>query len=96
MGKIKIEENSEFTLKYPDSMISRMEVVTRSGERLVEMASLPKGHPGNPITDTELEQKFLSLAGAVLTQERCRRALDLLWNFEEIEDIGAVFEALEL
>ena len=64
MGKIKIEENPEFTLKYPDTMISRMEVVTRSGERLVETAGLPKGHPKNPITDTELEQKFFQPGGS--------------------------------
>ena len=92
MQKITIKENPDFTRQYPEAQVSQIEVVTRAGQHIVERARYPKGHRKNPLTDEELEDKFCSLAQAVLTPERCRRALEVLWKLEEVDDIGTVLD----
>jgi 2-methylcitrate dehydratase len=96
MQRVNIKEAQELTQQFPEAQASRMEVVTKSGERFVEQVSHPKGHRQNPLTDGELEDKFCSLAGAVLTLDQCRRALDMLWDLERVEDIGPVLDLLQV
>ena len=92
MRRVAIRENPEFTRQYPEAQLARIEVVTRSGGRLVQQASYPKGHPKNPLTDGELEQKFQGLSQDVLTPGQGREALKTLWKLEEVGDIGEVLD----
>lgn len=46
-----------------------------------------KGTPGNPMSDDELEEKFLDLAGAVLGAGAARRLADLCWDLENVDDV---------
>ena len=62
MRKVHVSENPDFTARYPAEQPCRMEVVGRSGERFYAETSHPKGHPMNPLTDAELEDKFHGLA----------------------------------
>lgn len=48
------------------------------------------GSPDNPVTDAQLDAKFLVLAGSVLPKARARRLLDTLWALEQVEDMAAV------
>jgi 2-methylcitrate dehydratase PrpD len=48
------------------------------------------GSPENPVTDTQLNAKFLGLAGSVLPKARARRLLDTLWRLEQVEDMTTV------
>jgi len=50
----------------------------------------PRGHPKNPMTDAEIEEKFIALSARVLTKRRIRRVLDRLWGMEKIKDTGEV------
>ncbi len=56
----------------------------------------PKGHPANPMSDAEIEEKFLKLARDKLTAKQAQSALELLWHVEEIEDVGEIFNALQV
>ena len=46
-----------------------------------------KGTPGNPMSDDEIEEKFLDLAGAVLGADAARRLADLCWDLENVDDV---------
>ena len=70
-----------------------MEIELRSGRRLTRAADYPKGHSQNPLTDKELERKFLGLTSRVLSQVRQAALLECLWQFEELESLDALFEA---
>src|SRR5690606_6382682 len=48
MDRITVTESKEFTSQYPRKLVSQIEVVTKSGERSVEAAEYPRGHPENP------------------------------------------------
>ncbi|MEK7815184.1 MAG: MmgE/PrpD family protein, partial [Chloroflexota bacterium] len=58
IARMSIEEDPEFTRRYPAEANCRMEVTTRSGRQLVAATSYPKGHRRNPLDDSEVEAKF--------------------------------------
>jgi 2-methylcitrate dehydratase len=92
MNKIKISEDPEFTRQYPAALLTEIEFVTASGEKFVERTGLPKGNRKNPLTDDEVEAKFLSLCGELLTPRQSRDALATLWHIEEARDIAVIFD----
>lgn len=94
MKKIHLHEDPEFTNQYPDVWNCRITAVTSSGTRHQAHISHPKGHPKDPFTDKEVEDKFIRLVEPVLGLDRCRSFLDFAWRLEEVEDIGGIFELL--
>ena len=93
MRKVEVSEDPDATRAYPAQQRARMEIALRSGRRLTRAADYPKGHSRNPLSDGELEQKFLGLTAGVLSRSRQERLLELLWRFDELENLHALFEA---
>src|SRR6266542_1125413 len=62
MNRIRVAESPEFTRRFPQELVSEIEVITRSGQRLTERAEYPKGHVRNPMTDDDLDAKFRDLS----------------------------------
>ena len=77
MEKIKVTELKEYTDQYPDKLPIRLEVKCcgRTHESSVE---IPKGHYKNPMTDREIESKFVRLTGK-------NESLKDLWTMEDRE-----------
>lgn len=96
MSRIKVSENPEFTRRFPADMTSEIEVVTRSGERHVERASHPKGHVRNPMTDADVESKFMEMCEDAMGRDRCREILEAVWSLEDVQDIGGVLELIRI
>jgi len=71
-----------------------VEVTARDGRRFVEAVDWPKGTPQNPLTQAELEGKFLSLATTVMSPQRAREILAVVNRLEELEDITALADLL--
>ena len=69
-----------------------VEVETLDGRRLSSRVEIPRGHWDAPLTDAELREKFLALAGTVLGS-RARAAADLV---DRIESPGALPELVAL
>ncbi len=59
----------------------------RDGTEHSHKVSLPKGEPGNPLTDDELSSKFRDCASLVLSKQNVEKALDLVWHWEKLENI---------
>ena len=60
------------------------------GSVQVERVAHATGSPDNPVTDAQLNTKFLGLAGSVLPKARAKRLLDTLWALERVEDMATV------
>ena len=63
------------------------------GRELSQAVEMAKGNPGNPLTDAELDRKFLLLAERPLGG-RAREVLAQLHAFERVDDVGAWLRAL--
>jgi len=92
MNRIRVVEDPELTRRFPQELASRLEVVTRSGQRFTERADYPKGHARNPMTDADVERKFLDLSGAALGGAQSAGVLEALWRLDEVLKMGAVVD----
>ena len=66
------------------------------GSRPSERIAHASGSPDNPVTDAQLNAKFLGLAGSVMPKARARRLLDTLWALEQVEDMATVLALCRL
>lgn len=96
MNRIKVSDNAEFTREFPRIMKNRIEIVTKSGRRLVEEGHYPKGHLENPMTDAEVESKFRALCNGLMPGDRCEALLRALWALEHAQDLGQVLELVRI
>jgi 2-methylcitrate dehydratase len=96
MQKIKVEESAECNNLWPDASANRVEIITKSGEKISEVVKYHRGHYKNPLTEEEIEQKFHSLTGELLTLDQRKGLLSILWNFEQVEDVSEIMALLEI
>jgi len=94
LHRLTMREKPEFTANWPGTFQCRIVVKGRSGRQWSAHRKNPKGHPGNPMSDREIEEKFLGLTRGFLGERRAREALDLMWRLEKIDDVGAICEAV--
>ena len=92
VSRVEVSVSEEANQMAPEAMLCEVEVVTDNGERHSRRVAYHKGHYRNPLSDSELEDKFRSLAGPVLAGDQIDRLLDRLWRLEETDDLGEIFE----
>lgn len=91
LSKIKVEIDPELDRLYPEAIPNRVEVKLRSGEYLANEIIYPKGHPKNPLSDAEVEQKFRTLSEWYFPNGSTPPVLDMLWNLEKVDNVGKIF-----
>ena len=93
LAKIEVVTNDEFTQAYeklPVEHRTRVNVVTRGGERFVGEAGGDKGDLSQPKTDAQIAEKFLGVTEAFLGAGRARAALDRLWRLEDLDSAARI------
>jgi 2-methylcitrate dehydratase len=93
LKKITVKEDPALTAMYPGSIANRVTIVTKSGRRIGKQVNDPRGHPKNPMTDEEVESKFLSLTKRFLSMDQARRVMRLVWRLEREENISELLRA---
>ena len=94
IGKITIEEDEEFTRRYPQEFNCRMEFTDTSGRTFEAHTPHPKGNRHNPLNDAEVEDKFRRLSQEVFNQQQCGRVLELAWAFDEQSSLDPLFNSM--
>ncbi len=94
MNRIRVVENPDFTRRFPQELPSRIDVLTRSGERVIGRAEYPKGHARNPMTDADVDAKFRDLAAGVLGEARADAALLALWRLADAPRAATILDLL--
>jgi 2-methylcitrate dehydratase PrpD len=69
-----------------------VEVELNSGERIHKHIDHAVGNLGRPMTDRELEEKFLDQAAAVLPVPQVRELIALCWKAGELSDMRQLVE----
>lgn len=90
MNKVEIVENPVFTQMYGKAFPAMIEIKSNSGKIICKRVDFPKGHPGNPMNNTEIEKKFYKLFKIGLKNEYpaatikwlCDNTLKKYWNME--------------
>jgi 2-methylcitrate dehydratase PrpD len=71
MQKVVLVKDARLEENFPREWPARAMIELHSGQRYERFVRYPKGDPENPLTWDEMAAKFRSLAGLVLSPERC-------------------------
>lgn len=88
LDRISVVEDEALTAKYPDGIPTVLEVHLKSGAVETVRQDYPRGHLGNPMTDREVEAKFLEQTQGLLAPAQQREFLRWAWELEKLEDVG--------
>jgi 2-methylcitrate dehydratase len=93
MKKVLVKENRTLTEAYPVSIPNRVTVKLDDGKTLTVQVDDPRGHPRNPMTEEEIEQKFRLLTKGILTESQVEKVLKFVRTVEKQSDVSPLFAA---
>lgn len=67
-----------------------VEVETKAGKILRKLVREMKGHPKNPLSETDIREKFIECASTVLPQKKIRGALDKIVHLEKVTSVRSL------
>ena len=74
----------------------RIDTTLKSGQVISLHQTNPRGHPANPMTDREIEDKFLKQVRPVLPEQQCQALLARLWKLEELENMKQLLDLMRV
>ncbi|MDR7518830.1 MAG: MmgE/PrpD family protein [Armatimonadota bacterium] len=86
VARTEVVEDPALTAAYPAGIPTVVEVREAGGRVRTRRVDFPPGHRRNPLTDPQLDEKFLHLAGPVLGPQ-AMQALEALRALERCEDL---------
>jgi 2-methylcitrate dehydratase len=92
VSRVRCIPSAEADVHEKDYNLCDLEIVLKSGTQKSVRVEYHRGHPRNPMTDAEMEEKFRSLAAKHLAPERIDALLRQLWNVEGMPKAGQLVE----
>src|SRR5271169_5411930 len=83
LNKIVVVADPQIEKVFPALQRVVATIQTSDGREFSKQLDYPKGDPRNPLTDKEVEEKFETLAGPVMTHAAQRKAIDGIWSLEK-------------
>jgi len=96
LKKITVVEDKALSSMYPEAVPNRVTVKLSSGKVLSKQVNYHKGHPKNPMSDRDVEDKFQRLTRRILDKNHARRILDAAWNLEKAKDVSKLVSMMTL
>ena len=87
MAKVELSADPEFSRAFPRQRAARVEIETTDGRKFSHVQETRKGDPELPLTDAELNDKFLELVAPVLGDAGAHALLNDLWALETLETV---------
>ncbi len=91
LKKISVREDPALTAMYPRGIANRVMVKRRSRKVISKQVNYPRGHPNNPMSGEEIEDKFRNLTKSYLSENQMDRILKTLWVLEKQKDLSRIF-----
>jgi 2-methylcitrate dehydratase PrpD len=92
LDRMTVETTERATMEI--SRPSAVAVVLAGGQEVSCRIEHPKGHPANPLTTSELEDKFLYCSRDILPPERVESVIAQFRSFESLSNVQPLFSAL--
>jgi 2-methylcitrate dehydratase PrpD len=87
MEKIEVVADPELSKGYPGQRAAQVEIELTDGRKLSHFQPYRKGDPEMPLTDAELDDKFIELAAPVIGETGARKLLQALWRTEKLATV---------
>ncbi len=93
-NKIKLEENQNHTNAFPAKRYASVVITLQNGEKLQLENIEARGDPDNPLSDAEIETKFVQLTEGVISSSKQNQLIQLIDNLEKEGDINALLSLI--
>lgn len=90
MQRVDLAVDPELDAGFPGRRAARVLIEARDGRREEFVQPTRKGDPEQPLSDTDLDDKFRELAAPVLGPERADALLQRLWNLEQLAEVATL------
>jgi 2-methylcitrate dehydratase PrpD len=87
MQKISAGIDPELDAAFPRQRAARVAIETKDGRREERVQPTRKGDPDMPLTDREVDDKFMELVSPVLGEAKARDLLARLWKLESLPEV---------
>jgi 2-methylcitrate dehydratase PrpD len=86
--EVNVFVNAEFEGRYPEEWGCEVTITRTDGRAFTKQVRFAKGTPQNPLSESEVKEKYLSLAPIGLPEGQCHELRRLLDRFEQIADVS--------
>src|SRR5215831_19407704 len=87
LENVKVTRNAELTALYATAVANIVHITLKDGRALTKRVDYPLGNAKNPVSDGELERKFLRLVEHAMGRDHCARILDHAWALDQQKDV---------
>lgn len=94
LKRIECVEDAGYTARYGDSFSNHLAVTMKDGRKFEAEAHYPLGHPKNPMTDAQIEEKFRILAEGVVSKAEQDAFLKRCWAMETLPNLDGFYPTL--
>ena len=95
LKRIRVVEDSKYTLNYPRSFGNRLEINTVDRRKIVKEVLHPFGHPKNPMRDEDIFNKWRSLAKPHLKDDQIEKQIEKVMSLEKINDLQDLLPVID-
>jgi 2-methylcitrate dehydratase PrpD len=95
MSKIIVSASADLDRHYPKYWSGRVTVRSSDGQSHSEEVIIPKGESRNPMTASEVEEKFLLLAAPVIGDDKARSAMEAVYSLESSDSLAPLLRVLK-
>jgi 2-methylcitrate dehydratase len=96
LENVKVTRNTELSALYPGAVANIVHVTLKDGRMLTKRVDYPLGNAKNPVSDVELERKFLHLVAPALGRDHCAKILQCAWALEEESGVHHLMKLLRM
>ncbi|MBE7003005.1 MAG: MmgE/PrpD family protein [Ruminococcaceae bacterium] len=95
-NRVSVVEEPEYSEQVPAKRIAKVDAIMKNGEVFSQKVEYSKGEPENPMTRTDLENKFMQLAlSAGIMPERCRKIIAAVDELDQTDHgLQSLYELL--
>ncbi len=90
MQRVELSIDPELDAIFPNRRAARVTIVTHRGETREFLQPTRKGDPELPLTDEDLNEKFLELGSPVIGEPKARAFLARLWSLEKAASVATL------
>ena len=88
MKKIDVVIDPDLDAAFPNQRAARVSIETHDGRKAEYLQPARKGDPELPLTDRDLEAKYLELASPVIGEAKARALVAKLWALEKTANVA--------
>src|SRR6266550_3134589 len=96
LENVKVTRNAELSALYPGAVANIVHVTLKDGRTLTKRVDYPLGNAKNPVSDVELERKFLHLVAPALGRDHSAKILDQAWSLYQQSGVHHLMKSLKM